>query len=126
MDLAEGHLAALQYVQNKERKHKKHGQDTNHAHNAPHVPNGYGKLSVFNLGTGKGYSVLEMIEAMKKASGRTIAYEVGPRREGDIGVCYADPALAQKELKWSASRGLDEMCKGTLFIPVNYLRTKKY
>lgn len=112
MDLAEGHLAALQYVQNRDRKHKKHGQDSNHAQAVSNAPNGYGKLSVFNLGTGKGYSVLEMIDAMKRASGKPIPYEVGPRREGDIAVCYADPALAQKELKWSASRGLDEMCKG--------------
>lgn len=107
MDLAEGHLAALQYVEPpSEARVETEGSSTVGS------LNGNGKLSIFNLGTGIGYSVLDMIEAMKHASGRPLPYEFGPRREGDIAVCYADPALAQAELKWSATRGLDEMCKG--------------
>lgn len=66
---------------------------------------------VYNLGTGNGYSVLEMVEAMKKASQRDIPYEIKPRRPGDVGTVYADPKLAREELKWSAKRGLDEMCE---------------
>ena len=64
----------------------------------------------YNLGTGRGYSVLEMIAAFEKASGREIPYQVTGRREGDIAVCYADPSLAQRELGWRAERGIEEMC----------------
>lgn len=67
MDLAEGHVAALKYMD----------------------AAGQGEYNVFNLGTGNGFSVLEMISAMKEASGRPLPYELGPRREGDIAVCYA-------------------------------------
>ena len=63
-----------------------------------------------NLGTGRGYSVLEMIRAFEKASGRPIPYRIAPRREGDIAQCWADPSLAERELGWRATRGLDEMC----------------
>ena len=66
--------------------------------------------SVFNLGTGNGFSVLEMVEAMKKASGRPLPYEFGASREGDIAVCYADTQKAAEELGWVAKRGLGEMC----------------
>ncbi|MDG1873901.1 MAG: UDP-glucose 4-epimerase GalE [Mariniblastus sp.] len=64
----------------------------------------------YNLGTGNGYSVLEVVSAFEKASGQTIAYEIVGRRAGDIAACYADPSLAKSELGWVAERGLDEMC----------------
>ena len=65
---------------------------------------------VYNLGTGQGYSVLEMVEAFKKASGKDVPYKLVARRPGDIGDCYADPSKAKSELGWTAERGLDEMC----------------
>ncbi|CAF2748653.1 unnamed protein product [Rotaria sp. Silwood2] len=68
-------------------------------------------LQIYNLGTGKGYSVLEMIKALEKASGKTIAYKECPRRSGDLACVYADPAVAAKELGWKAQRGLDDMCR---------------
>jgi UDP-glucose 4-epimerase len=64
----------------------------------------------YNLGTGKGYSVLEVIAAFEKASGKSIPYEIVDRRPGDIASCYADPGLAETELGWRASRGIDQMC----------------
>lgn len=66
---------------------------------------------VYNLGTGRGYSVFEMIRAFEKASGRPIPYEVKPRRKGDIATCYADPKKALEELGWQATRGIEEMCE---------------
>ena len=86
VDLARGHLAAL---------------------NAIAVQPG---LITTNLGTGQGYSVLEMVRAFEKASGRTVAYRQVERRPGDIATCYADPAHAQKTLGWHAQLGIDEMC----------------
>jgi UDP-glucose 4-epimerase len=67
----------------------------------------------YNLGTGRGYSVLDMVGAFEKASGRKIACRIAPRRPGDIASCYADPAKALAELGWKASRGIDEMCADT-------------
>ncbi len=67
----------------------------------------------YNLGTGRGYSVLEMIAAFENASGRQIPYEVVTRRPGDIAESYADPTKAQAELGWRASRGIEEMCADT-------------
>lgn len=64
----------------------------------------------YNLGTGQGCSVLEMISAFEKASGRKVPYKVIDRRPGDIAVCYADPTRAKRELGWSAARGIEEMC----------------
>lgn len=64
-----------------------------------------------NLGTGTGYSVLDMVGAFERASGRKVAYQIAPRRPGDIAVCYADPRLANELLRWRAERGLEEMCK---------------
>lgn len=87
MDLAEGHLSAIQYMEK-----KKSG------------------LYTFNLGTGNGFSVIDMVKAMEKACGHEIKYKIGPRRAGDIATCYADAALAQKEMGWKGKRGLDEMC----------------
>jgi len=87
MDLAEGHLSAIQYMDKK----------------------GSG-LFTFNLGTGNGCSVLDMVKAMEKACGHEVKYKIGPRRPGDIATCYADASLAEKEMNWKATRGLDEMC----------------
>jgi UDP-glucose 4-epimerase len=68
---------------------------------------------VYNLGTGQGYSVLEMIAAFEAASGRTIPYRIVERRPGDIAACYTDPSKAERELGWRAQRGLKEMCADT-------------
>ena len=67
-------------------------------------------IVTYNLGTGRGYSVLEMIAAFEKVSRKKIPYKIVGRRPGDIASCYADPSLAKKELNWSADRGIDEMC----------------
>ncbi len=87
MDLAEGHLKAIEYM-----AEKKEG------------------LFTFNLGTGNGCSVLDMVKAMEKACGHEIKYKMGDRRPGDISTCYADASLAKNEMGWEASRTLDEMC----------------
>lgn len=87
VDLALGHVKAIKKLEDKEG------------------------VSVYNLGTGNGYSVLQMVKAMEKACGHEIPYEIKPRREGDIATCYADPSKAKKELGWEAQRGLDEMCE---------------
>ncbi len=68
-------------------------------------------LDVYNLGTGKGYSVLDVIQAFKQASGHQVAYKLMPRRAGDIAECWADPAKAERELGWKAVRGLQQMCQ---------------
>jgi len=86
VDLARGHLAALQ------------------------TESGPGVRS-YNLGTGRGYSVLEMIAAFEKASARPVPYRIGARRPGDVASCYADASLAQRELGWSAVLGVDAMCQ---------------
>ena len=64
----------------------------------------------YNLGTGQGYSVLEMVRAFEKACGKKIPYSIVARRPGDIATCYADPSLANVEMGWSATKGIDEMC----------------
>jgi UDP-glucose 4-epimerase len=68
---------------------------------------------IYNLGTGNGFSVLEMIKGMEKASGREIPYDITDRRPGDIAACFADASKAQKELGWQAAKSLDDMCKDT-------------
>ncbi len=68
-----------------------------------------GGVSTWNLGTGRGYSVLEMVAAFERAAGRRIPYRVVARRPGDIAICYADPTRAREELGWVATRGLAEM-----------------
>jgi UDP-glucose 4-epimerase len=65
----------------------------------------------YNLGTGRGYSVLEVIAAFEKASGRTIPYQIKPRRAGDLPINYADPSKAEAELGWKATRDMEEMCE---------------
>lgn len=68
-------------------------------------------LFVCNLGTGKGYSVLDIVKAFEDASGVKIPYSIKPRRAGDIAMCYADPSKAKEELGWEAKRGIAEMCR---------------
>ncbi len=68
-------------------------------------------IDAYNLGTGNGYSVLELVEAFEKASGKKVPYRFAPRRPGDIPECFADPAKAKKELGWEATRGVAEMCE---------------
>ncbi|MDF3029964.1 MAG: UDP-glucose 4-epimerase [Moraxellaceae bacterium] len=89
VDLAQGHVSALQWLQG----------------NTP------GGATAINLGTGRGYSVLEMIKAFELASGRRIPYEIVARRPGDAASCYADPTLAETLLGWKATRGIAEMCR---------------
>lgn len=89
VDLAKGHVKALQAFQ--------HGD----------VPN----LLVVNLGTGQGYSVLDMVNAFADASGRDVPYRIVARRPGDIACCYADPALAERLIGWKADKTLVEMCR---------------
>ena len=85
VDLAQGHLAALERNTNRAGRH------------------------VYNLGTGQGYSVLEMRAAFEKACGREIPYIMAKRRPGDIAACWADPSWAEQDLSWSAELGLDDM-----------------
>ena len=89
MDLVEGHVSALDYVCRQTGLH------------------------TINLGTGNGVSVLEMISAFERASGKVVPYEIVERRPGDIATCWADPALAEKLLQWRASRDLAQMCQDT-------------
>ena len=86
LDLAEGHVAALQRLLE--------------------VPGGF----TVNLGTGVGYSVLDLVKAFERASGRPVPYDIVGRRPGDVAACYADPTLAHELLSWRATRGLDAMC----------------
>ncbi len=71
------------------------------------------QVRIYNLGTGRGYSVLEVVKAFGKACGKEIPYEIKPRRAGDIATCYADSSKAAEELGWHAEMGLDEMCADT-------------
>lgn len=68
-------------------------------------------LVTYNIGTGQGYSVLEMIRAFEKATGQPLPHRMGPRRAGDIPVSYTDPALAERELGWKAVHGIDDICR---------------
>jgi UDP-glucose 4-epimerase len=92
MDLAEGHIAALKKIEKTLLK------------SAAHKP------LIINLGTGRGYTVIEMIHAFEEASGKRIPYRITKRRPGDIAACYADTSLAKKLLGWKAKRGLADMC----------------
>lgn len=87
VDLAKAHLAALNWLD------KKPG------------------LDVFNIGTGHGYSVLDIVHAYEKATGKKINYKIAPRRPGDIDECYADPSKAREVLGWEAKLGIEEMCR---------------
>ena len=88
VDLAQGHLKALQAL------------------NTP-------QCTAINLGTGKGYSVLEVVKAFEKASGHDVSYQIVPRRSGDIAACYANPTTAEKLLNWKAEYSIQEMCNDT-------------
>ncbi|MFP7225549.1 UDP-glucose 4-epimerase GalE [Priestia filamentosa] len=68
-------------------------------------------VHAYNVGTGTGYSVLEMVKAFEKVSGKEVPYQFSPRRPGDIATCFADPTKAYKELNWKATRGLEDMCR---------------
>ena len=68
-------------------------------------------IDAYNLGTGNGYSVLQMVKAFEKASGRTVAYRIAPRRPGDIAECYAETKKAKELLGWEATKNIDDMCK---------------
>ncbi|KAF5924644.1 hypothetical protein HPG69_004516 [Diceros bicornis minor] len=125
VDLAKGHIAALRKLKEqcgcrvgREGRSKGGGGDG--------VPGKWGPEGwlvqpptisvhspgqIYNLGTGTGYSVLQMVQAMEKASGKEIPYKVVARREGDVAACYANPSLALKELGWTAALGLDRMCE---------------
>ncbi|CDS42147.1 UDP glucose 4 epimerase [Echinococcus multilocularis] len=87
VDLAKGHVSAVRYLSK------------------------FTGCKSFNLGTGKGYSVIELIKAMEKASGKPVKYRFDARRGGDIAMAYADTTLAEKELGWKAEKGLPEMCE---------------
>lgn len=67
-------------------------------------------LYIYNLGTGTGYSVLDIVNAFEKATGKTIKYKITGRRPGDISTCYAEPRKAKEELGWEAKKGIEEMC----------------
>ena len=68
-------------------------------------------VNIYNLGTGKGYSVLDIVNSFEKANDLKIKYEIAPRRPGDIAICYADPTKAKEELGWEATRDLEQMCR---------------
>ncbi len=87
MDLAAGHVKALEKL------------------------TGFNEVMTINLGTGTGYSVLEMVKAFEAASGKLVPYTIAPRRAGDIAICYADPSYAKKVLEWEAIYGIEKMCE---------------
>ena len=87
VDLAKGHVAALKAIQAK------------------------CGTAVYNLGTGRGCSVLEMVKAFETANGVPIPYEIAPRRPGDIAACWSDPAKAERELGWKAEKSIEDMCR---------------
>ena len=98
VDLAKGHVLAL-----KKLDEEKQG------------------LFIYNLGTGKGYSVLDMVKAFEKATGKKVPYKIAPRREGDIAECYANPKKAEVELGWKAEKTLEDMCRDSW----NYINNQK-
>ncbi len=81
-----------------------------------------GGVEVYNLGTGTGYSVLDIVKAFEKANNIKIDYEISPRRPGDIAACYADPTKAKEELGWVATRSLEEMCKDSWNYTKNHIK----
>lgn len=83
---------------------------TGHVRAIEKIREGHG-VFIYNLGTGKGYSVLEMVKAFEQASGKIIPYVIKPRRAGDVASCYANPLKAKTELSWEAKRGLKQMCE---------------
>ena len=98
VDLAKGHVKALEKID-------KEGQG----------------IYIYNLGTGTGYSVLDMVNAFEKSTGKKVNYRITDRRPGDIAVCYADPKRAKEELGWVAEKNLEDMCKDSW----NYIEKNK-
>lgn len=94
-DLSKGHIKACEYLKNNKG------------------------LEIFNLGTGKGYSVLEMVKTFEKVNNVKIPYEIEKRRPGDIDICYADPKKAQKLLNWHTEKNLEDMCKSAYNYEIN-------
>ena len=88
VDLAKGHIKALEKLEKEQEG-----------------------LYIYNLGTGHGVSVLDMVKGFEKATGKEVPYKIAPRRPGDIAICYADPTKAKEELGWSAEKNIDDMCK---------------
>lgn len=88
VDLADGHVKAVK-----------------------NILDGNKGVQIFNLGTGKGYSVLDIVKAFSKAYGKELPYKIAPRRPGDLAVCYSDPTKAKEVLGWEAKRGIDDMCR---------------
>ena len=88
VDLAKGHIKALEKLEKENEG-----------------------IYIYNLGTGKGYSVLDMVKSFEKATGKAVPYKIAPRRAGDIAICYADPSKAKDELNWIAEKTLEDMCK---------------
>lgn len=101
VDLARGHLAALRYA------------------------DGHTGAEIFNLGTGRGYSVLEIVKAFETANGVSVPYQIDPRRDGDIAVCYADTEKAARMLGWRAEHSLVDMCRDAWRWQQNYLRMQQ-
>ena len=97
VDLAEGHIKAMDKALNETG------------------------IYIYNLGTGTGYSVLEMVKAFEKSTGKKVKYKIAPRRAGDIATCYADPTKAKEELGWVAEKTLEDMCKDSW----NYIEKNK-
>lgn len=98
VDLAKGHVAALEKLDKEQ--------------------NG---MYIYNLGTGRGYSVLDMVKAFEKSTGKKVPYKIAPRRQGDIATCYAEPKKAREELGWTATKTLEDMCKDSW----NYINKQK-
>ena len=98
VDLAKGHVKALEKLEKEEKG-----------------------LYIYNLGTGKGYSVLDMVKAFEKATSKKVPYKIAPRRAGDIATCYADPKKAKEELGWQAEKTLEDMCLDSW----NYIQKNK-
>ena len=98
VDLAKGHVSALEKLDKEQ--------------------NG---MYIYNLGTGTGYSVLDMVKAFEKSTGKKVPYKIAPRRQGDIATCYAEPKKAKEELGWTATKTLEDMCKDSW----NYINKQK-
>ena len=89
VDLAKGHIKAIEKARNMKG------------------------VEAYNLGTGKGYSVLDLVKTFEKVNNVTVKYEIVPRRPGDIAICYADPSKAKEELGWTAEKDVEDMCRDT-------------
>ena len=98
MDLVGGHILALEYLASSKANMTEENSASPNCH-------------VWNLGTGQGYSVYEVIRAFERVTGLTIPVDIEPRRAGDIAACYADPGLAQEQLGWHPKHDLETMMR---------------